>query len=168
MEATSHLSALTDPNLVIDKTKIPFLVDIIEASYPLHQFWWTPAPADPRTLERDPLQGGVPFSGEWIFGSGTLGGIVEDRETHEKMILVTGMCWPGRITRFKGRASSSRALAIMAQARIRWVPSNGAVFPGNRCCGRAPERRAGLGQRPADIGPVTGVKAPDLGMKVIK
>jgi hypothetical protein len=75
------------PGLVIDKTRIPFLVDIIEGNYPLHYFWGVWPPDDPRFTACDPLRGGISVSGEWLFGSGTLGGFVEDRDTHEKMIL---------------------------------------------------------------------------------
>ena len=169
VEAAFESLSLTNPNLVIDKTKIPFLVDIIEASYPLHQFWWTPAPADPRTLERDPLQGGISISGEWIFGSGTLGGIVEDRETHEKMILSNWHVLAGSDYAVQG-------------TRI-FQPGFGDYGTGANTVGSLERHSFAQGIDAAvarlngardwvndqlDIGPVTGVKAPDLGMKVTK
>jgi hypothetical protein len=80
--------SLAAPALVIDKTKIPFpLVDIVEASYPLQWNWWAPPPSEPRAQSFNPLKGGISISSEWLYGYGTLGGIVEDRQTRDKMIL---------------------------------------------------------------------------------
>lgn len=75
------------PDLVIEKSMIPFESDIIEAKYPLQQYSWDYPSSNLRWISTDPLEGGISVSGEWVFGSGTLGGIVEDRVTKEKMIL---------------------------------------------------------------------------------
>lgn len=76
------------PNLVIDKSLIPFpVVDIIQATYHFERFWEDRQVKDPRAQPRDPLCGGLSVASEWLYGYGTLGGIVEDRLTRQKMIL---------------------------------------------------------------------------------
>jgi hypothetical protein len=95
-QATFEEFSLRNEDLVIDKSKIPFEVDLIEANYQLH--WsWLPAPENKRSKYFDPLRGGISVSSEWLYGFGTLGGIVQDGVTEDPMIPATGMYWPGRI-----------------------------------------------------------------------
>lgn len=78
--------AARHPDLVIRKERIPFRVDIIEGSYPLHwYFGMTQPPLRGRVFER--LQGGISISNERHFNFGTLGGLVLDGTTDEPMIL---------------------------------------------------------------------------------
>lgn len=69
-------------------------VDIPQGVYTLHLGWWGgwwPSPitttVNPRASRHAPLQGGVSISNARIWGYGTLGGQVADRETGVKMIL---------------------------------------------------------------------------------
>lgn len=73
------------PDLYVDQDKIPFLSDIIQARYALQEYWW--GFPEPRAERCATLKGGISVSGKYIFGYGTLGGIVEDRVTGDKMIL---------------------------------------------------------------------------------
>jgi hypothetical protein len=77
------------PELVLpSETELDFPVDYIEANY--NSQIGTPSLAT-AAIERDqafnPLRGGISISNEWDYGYGTLGGVVKDRLTEEKMIL---------------------------------------------------------------------------------
>ena len=169
-EAVIEAMRATLPELVIDKSKIPFdKVDLIEATYPLDRSWWTPWPASPRAATFNPLHGGISLSGEWIFGYGTLGGIVEDRQTGAKMILSN---WH-----------------VLAGSEF-GVPGTRIFQPGYGDYGRGPDTVALLTRHAFDqgidaavatlngardwsnnqlgIGPVTGCGTPVMDMRVIK
>jgi endonuclease G len=74
------------PELAIRKERIPFLVDIIEATYPLH--WHIGLPQPPlRGRVFDRLHGGISISSDRQLTYGTLGGIVLDGATDAPMIL---------------------------------------------------------------------------------
>lgn len=53
----------------------------------LHRGWWASGWRPQRTLRTDPMQGGISLSNLYLYGSGTLGGLVFDRETGDRMIL---------------------------------------------------------------------------------
>jgi endonuclease G len=81
--------AAQHPQLVLPaETDLGFPVDYIEATYPNQLL-------DPLALSTsvhrdrycDPIRGGISISNEWSYGYGTLGGLVKDRLTGEKMIL---------------------------------------------------------------------------------
>ena len=81
--------AVQRPELVLpSEAALGFPVDYIEATY--HSQIGTPALAT-AAIQRDefcdPLRGGISISNEWDYGYGTLGGLVKDRFTGDKMIL---------------------------------------------------------------------------------
>jgi hypothetical protein len=51
------------------------------------QQWWSGGWRSPRKRRADPMQGGISVSNASLRGSGTLGGLVRDRETGDPMIL---------------------------------------------------------------------------------
>ena len=101
--------------------------------------------------------------------TGTLGGIVEDRQTREKMILSNWHVLAGSDYAVPGRASSSLAMAMDGTAQIRSPPSNGTSSTReiDAAVARLNGARGWVNDQ-VDIGPVTGVNAPDLGMRVTK
>ncbi len=159
-----------NPDLEIDKSLIPFKVDIIEGKYPLHQSWWNPQPADARTASCNPLQGGISVAGEWVGGSGTLGGIVEDRVTRQKMILSNWHVLVGSDYGVPGTqifqpgwgdyyGSHGNTVALLDRhAFAQGIDAAVATLTGPR---RWVNDELG-------IGPVTGCTAPDINMRVIK
>ena len=77
------------PELVLpSETELGFPVDYIEAAYD-SQLWdsFNPTPVIQRDRIFNPLQGGISISNEWEYGYGTLGGLVKDRLTGDRMIL---------------------------------------------------------------------------------
>jgi endonuclease G len=73
----------------IPDTIAGFPVDRPQGAYGLHQWWggrWR-QPANPRMRRTDPMQGGVSVSDAFRRISGTLGGLVIDRDTGDPMIL---------------------------------------------------------------------------------
>jgi hypothetical protein len=86
---TYEAFAVQHPELVLpSEADLGFPVDYIEATYD-SQLWGSlsPAPTIQRAQICNPLQGGISISNEWEYGYGTLGGLVKDRFTGEKMIL---------------------------------------------------------------------------------
>lgn len=167
-EATFESFSLVNPTLVIDKSKIPFEADIIEANYKVQWGWWT-AQANPRATRRDPLTGGISVSGEWLYGYGTLGGIVQDRATGQKMILsnwhvLAGSAWgvPGtRIFQPGYGDYGSGADTVATLTRHVFDQEIDAAVA-------ALTNARGWKNEQLGIGAVTGVKAPGLGMCVTK
>ncbi len=86
-QAVFEAFSIANEDLVIDKSKIPFQVDLIQADYQLHWSWPPPRPENNRSRYHDPLRGGISVSSEWLYGYGTLGGIVLDGVTGDPMIL---------------------------------------------------------------------------------
>ena len=68
-----------------------FPVDRPQGAYRLHLWWqpddWSQQPSPPRALRAEPMRGGISVANRNIQGYGTLGGMVIDRETGDKMIL---------------------------------------------------------------------------------
>ena len=86
---TYEAFAVQHPELVLpSESELGFPVDYIEATYN-SQLWgsFSPAPTFQRDQICNPLQGGISISNEWEYGYGTLGGLVKDRATGDKMIL---------------------------------------------------------------------------------
>jgi hypothetical protein len=157
------------PHLVIDESKIPFPVDIIEASYPIQWFWFTPRPPEPRAQAYNPLQGGISIAGERLFGYGTLGGIVVDRDTGETMILSnwhvlagSEYAMPGsRILQPGYGDGGTRSGTVALLERHAFAQGIDAAV------GKLNGSRGWINDQ-LDIGPVTGSKRPALGMRVTK
>ena len=63
--------------------------DVVQARYKLHQFWtgWNRATTNQRAKACNPIRCGVSIGSERSYGSGTLGGLVKDRQTGEAMCL---------------------------------------------------------------------------------
>ncbi|MCA9931276.1 MAG: hypothetical protein KC419_22480 [Anaerolineales bacterium] len=77
------------PERVVDAKRLDFPVDVPEATYSVQPWWpwyWQP-PLNPRTRAFNPLVGGISVSNGLLTGSGTLGGLVQDRVTGDAMIL---------------------------------------------------------------------------------
>ena len=64
-----------------------FKTDVIRAVYQTSSLWWpTTGSSSERRTPAEPVRGGISIGAEY-FESGTLGGIVVDRTTQQKMIL---------------------------------------------------------------------------------
>ena len=168
-QATFEEFSALNEDLVIDKSKIPFEVDLIEANYQLDWSWPPPPPENNRRRYHDPLRGGISVSSEWLYGFGTLGGIVQDGVTGDPMILSN---WHV----LAGSAYAPRGLSV-------YQPGYG--DGGNYTDTVATLERHAMGQGidaavarltgdrgwindQLEIGPVNGSKAPTVGMKVTK
>ena len=168
-EAVLESLALTSPQLFIDKSKIPFdLVDIVESPYHLEWQWFLPQPP-PRGNVFDPLQGGISISNEWFFNYGTLGGLVQDRETGDKMILSN---WHVLV----GSAYAPKGLKIYQPGRGDGGGIQGTIATYERdamlqgvdaAVAKLNNVRQWVNDQ-VDLGPVSGVSAPALGMQVVK
>jgi endonuclease G len=169
-QAIFELMSLEAPGLVIEKEKIPFpVVDIIEGAYPLQRGWWYSPPAEPRARAYNPLKGGISVSCEWLYGYGTLGGIVEDRITREKMILSNWHVLAGSEYAMPGLrifqpaygdgGSGADTVALLERhAFAQGVDAAVARLTGSR----------GWTNEEDGLGPVNGATAPLLGMRVVK
>jgi endonuclease G len=156
--------------LVIQKEKIPFpVVDIIEGTYPLQ--WWSWYPAEPPSRGRifDPLCGGISISNEWFNNYGTLGGIVEDVQTGEPMILSN---WHVLV----GAAYAPRGLRVFQPGRgdgggirhmVGKVERDVMVFGLDAAVAKLTGNRS-LSNEQFELTSVNGVEMPRLGMQVVK
>jgi hypothetical protein len=169
-QAVFEALSFETPALAIDKSKIPYpLVDIIQATYPLQWGWWLPPPVEPRAQAFNPLKGGISVSSEWLFGYGTLGVIVEDRQTKDKLILsnwhvLAGSEYAARGLRVfqpaygDGGTPASTVAALERHAFDQGIDAAVARLTGAR----------GWSAEQIGIGMVTGSTAPRLGMRVVK
>jgi len=156
------------PGLMIDKNRIAFPVDIVEASYPL-QWYWDPVQPPPRGRIFTVLQGGISISNEWLYNYGTLGGLVEDRETGEKMIL-------GNWHVLAGSAYAPRGLGIYQPGRadggsfqhtIAYLERHAMNQGLDAAVAKLTGARSTINNQ-LDVGRVSGETLPTLGMKVVK
>ncbi|MDX2032243.1 MAG: hypothetical protein SF339_16335 [Blastocatellia bacterium] len=133
------------------------------------QWWVRETRRGPRTVRQAVMRGGVSISNERQNGRGTLGGLVADRVTGERMILsnwhVLAGDWgarigqriyqPGRMDGGTGRDTVARlardAMSLNLDAAVA------------RLTGDRPLINEQLG-----AGPVTGADAPSLGQQLIK
>jgi len=163
-----EFSALNE-DLVIDKNKIPYEVDLIEANYQLDWSWPPPAPENNRRLVHDPLRGGISVSSEWLYGFGTLGGIVQDGVTGDPMILSNWHVLAGSAYAPKGLSiyqpgygdggNYSDTVAFLERhAMGQNIDAAVARLTGDR----------GWINDQLEIGPVNGSQAPAMGMNVTK
>lgn len=147
--------------------------DVLQSIPRLHQFWggWRSgaSSANPRGRVVQPIQGGVSIGCERLYGSGTLGGLVVDRQTKRLMCLsnwhVLVARWsnspPQRIYqpgRLDGGAASNTFAILDRDAMIDNLDAAVARLYGDRP----------LINNQLDIGPVRGLARPGLGMEVVK
>jgi len=156
------------PELFIDKNCIPFQVDIVESVYPLQWFWY-PVPLTRRGHAFNPLCGGISVSNEWLHNYGTLGGLVQDRDTGKEMVLsnwhvLAGSAYASQGLRIyqPGYADGGRFQHTVALLE-RHAMSQGVDAAVAKLTGARPWINDQL-----DVGPVSGVTRPALGMRVIK
>jgi endonuclease G len=147
--------------------------DIVQGKYRPHLWnwspWWNPPPANPRAQRADPMRGGMSISDEFHNAYGTLGGKVIDRATGAEMILsnwhVLVADWgarqgqriyqPGRLD---GGKSTDTVATLTRDAMATNLDAAVATLNGPRQ----------LSAEQFNLGPVTGVGMPQLGMKVTK
>lgn len=158
------------PRKVPTEDQIGYAVDVPEAPYHLHQWYWYRVPiTSHRASVVDPLIGGISISNALKYGYGTLGGKVIDRQTREEMILsnwhVLAGNWaaqPGLSIYQPGRWDGGQPKHTIAyytrHAFNADIDAAVAKLSGHRHC---------INDQ-MELGKVKGVKPPELGMKVVK
>lgn len=147
-----------------------FPTDIPEGSFGIHQWGWgIPTQTNPYAVRTSPLRGGLSISDERHNGYGTLGGLVIDRATGAEMILsnwhVLAADWiartgqriyqPGRLD---GGSFQDTIATLTRHAMSANLDAAVATLNGSRS----------FINDQLDLGPVTGVGRPELGMEVVK
>lgn len=159
------------PERVIDSRRIGFPVDVPQANYHLNQ-WWSPQPpvtATSRSQLFNPMQGGISISNANAFEYGTLGGKVIDRQTGDGMILSNWhvlyshwYAWPGMAvyqpSRVHGGHSGHTVAHLQRHAMEQYLDAAVARLADSRS----------LINNQFEIGAVTGVVDPIIGMSVTK
>jgi hypothetical protein len=169
VEAAFEAFMTDNEDLVIDKSKIPFEVDLIQADYRLHWSWPPLHPENSRSRAHDPLRGGISVSSEWLYGFGTLGGIVQDGVTGDPMILSNWHVLAGSAYAPKGLIIyqpgygdggnySDTVATLERHAMDQDIDAAVARLTGDR----------GWINDQLEIGPVNGSQAPAVGMNVTK
>ncbi len=155
------------PGDYIDKDRIPFPVDLIEATYPLHSL------VQPTSLNHaqrfDPLRGGISISHAWSYGYGTLGGIVLDRNTGVPMILSNWHVLAGSMWAPRGLAIYQPGYGDGGryQHTVAHLERDGMVQGIDAAVATLTSSRSWRNEQ-LEIGPVMGVTSPRLGMKTVK
>lgn len=164
LEAAADLE-LTKP---IPETIGGFQTDVPEGSYYAQQHWWW-RPPNPRAARSDPMQGGISISNARHYTYATLGALVRDRITGDNMILSNwhvlagdwsarpglGILQPGRLD---GGTSLDQVATLARDAMAVNLDAAVATLTG-------PRR---LINNQMELGSVTGLSEPQLGMNVIK
>lgn len=169
VEAVFEAFRMANEDLVIDKNKIPFQVDLIQADYQLHWSWPPPPPENSRSQVHDPLRGGISVSGEWLYGFGTLGGIVLDSASGDPMLLsnwhvLVGSAYaPRGLSVYQpgygdGGNYTHTVATLERHAMDQDIDAAVATLTGDR----------GWVNSQLEIGPVDGSQAPAVGMMVTK
>jgi len=160
-----------NPRLIIDKDRIPIPdknVDIVEATYPLHWYGYFPQ-VNPRGRFFDPLCGGISISNAWSYSYGTLGGFVKDRSSGDDLILSN---WHV----LAGTAYARRGLAIYQPGygdggrrshTIAYLERHAMNQNFDAAVARFNNARS-WNNNQIDVGLVSGVTSPMIGMRVIK
>jgi endonuclease G len=156
-------------NPTLEKDQIGYELDIIQASYRLHWYWYPPQQQLARAQVYNPLQGGISISNEWSWGYGTVGGLVRDRETGQDMILSNWHVLAGwayipeglRILQ-PGQGDGGRIRHVVARLS-RHAMNDGIDAAVATLTGARPMINHQLG-----LGPVTGVTMPTTDMLVTK
>ena len=147
-----------------------FKTDVPEGNYRLH--WrsnWRPTQTNARARRMETLRGGISISDEYRNTYATLGGIVRDRASGEAMLLsnwhvLVGSWWakPGQRIYQAGRGDGGTYLDTVAtltrDAMAYDLDAAVAKLQGNRA----------LMNEQYNLGGVTGVAQPQLGMTVVK
>jgi endonuclease G len=159
-----------NPERIIRAERIGFPVDIIEARYPL-QWWygyWSP-PILPRARVFNPLRGGVSVSRAWSASSGTLGGIVRDRDTGEEMILSNWHVLAASAYALRGASIFQPAYADGGWSRhtVAQLERHTMDQGIDAAVAKLTDARSWINDQ-LEIGAVSGVATPTLGMKVTK
>lgn len=160
----------TYPDMVIDKERIPFDVDLVEADYRLQRYWYAHRQPSPRAHVFSPLRGGISVSNEWFYNYGTLGGVVKDRDSGDDMILsnwhvLAGSAYAPRGLRIyqPGRADGGRSRHTIALFDRDGMTEGIDAAVAKLLTDARPWINDQL-----DIGAVSGVGSPRLGMQVVK
>jgi len=148
-----------------------FQTDVPQSCFHLHQGgWYRPTSVvNPRTRRQNPLLGGISISNQYQRSSGTLGGVVVERGTRTRMVLsnwhVLVGSWaarPGQRIYQPGRldgGSSPDAIASLSrEAMGSNLDAAVAILDGKRS----------LVNDQYELGSVTGIQSPSLGMQVVK
>jgi len=156
---------------LIPETIAGFPVDVPQGKYKLQQGFWNrwSQRNSPRARRTAPMQGGISISNAYRYGYGTLGGLVEDRETGVRMILsnwhVLAGSWssqPGWPIYQPGWGDGGSRTDTVASLSRHAMSSNldaaVAELTGSRQ----------LINDQVELGPVSGVGWAQLGMEVVK
>jgi endonuclease G len=146
-----------------------FPVDRPESGRLKLQQWWGGGWGSPRRSRANPIQGGISVSNASVRGSGTLGGLVTDRETGDPMLLsnwhVLAGSWgirPGWPIYQPGRGdggTSADTVATYSHSAMSFhLDAAVAKLTGSRS----------LLNHPLDLEPVRGVGWAHPGMNVVK
>lgn len=159
--------AARQPERVVDAERIGFPVDIIQADYRLQFF--QPPPASPRARLYNPLQGGISISSELSYGYGTLGGMVRDRDNGDAMILSNWHVLAGSDRVERGLRIYQPGYGDLGgrQHTIAALDRHAMHVNIDAAVARLSTDRATLNDQ-LDVGPVTGIAAPELGMRILK
>jgi endonuclease G len=174
-----ELEAATEAGLT---RKIPssiggFLTDVPENVYGLHRWggwggwggWgWRPQ-ANPRAVRATPLRGGISIGNAWQYNYGTLGALVADRDTGDLMCLsnwhVLVGDWRARRGqriyqpgRGDGGTRDDTIATLTRDAMSANLDAAVATLTGSRS----------VINDQLDLGPVRGVRRPELGMELVK
>ena len=159
------------PELVLPTTtELGFPVDYIEASY-RSQIWpgFSSEPTNRRDQAFNPLHGGISISNEWDYRYGTLGGLVKDRSTGDPMILsawhvlaYSSYTRPG--LRILQPAVGDGGLLRHTVARF----TRHAMLQGMDAAVARLEGPRARRNEAYEIGSVTGVVEPAMGMRLVK
>lgn len=149
-----------------------FPTDVPQSTPHLHQYWfwnWPAKPANPRLRRQKPLRGGISISNQYQRSSGTLGTMVIDRRTRDPMLLSN---WHVLV----GRWGARQGERIYQPGKL-----DGGSYPDSIGNLSRDSMSSNLdaavaildGRRPLindqyQLGSITGVKAPELGMRVTK
>ena len=153
----------------VDDYQIGYSIDIVEADYKLHWYWYPPQQLPARAQVYNPMQGGISISNEWSWGYGTIGGLVRDRDTDQEMILsnwhvLAGWAYISEGLRILQPGKGDGGRISHAIARLtRHAMNDGIDAAVATLTGTRSMINHQLG-----LGPVTGVTSPTTDMLVTK
>jgi hypothetical protein len=158
------------PERVIDPKIIGFPTDIPEADYRLHYWWWGQENSfNTRRKHNDIMKGGISISNELSYGYGTLGGKVIDRQSGEQMILSNWHVLIGSWSAKPGLKIYQPAQGDGGNARDTVaVVKRDAMKDGVDAAVAKIDGTRSIVNEQLEIGPVTGVVSPRLGMILTK
>lgn len=146
-------------------------IDVIEGRYQLASWGWPlrVRPRGPRAARHNPLRAGISTSGAYLRGYGTLGGKVIDRASGAEMLLtnwhvLVGEWWPRtrRPVYQPGRGDGGGPADTVG-----FVTRHAMDFGIDAAVAELSGARALINDQ-LDLGPVTGLARPALGMALVK